>query len=617
MCITKGASGVSEDEGMVETYSHRLEKGVLTAGFTALAVGVAAAHGDPASGYELSIYRATTPLFWGGIGAALAASVGVACSSTDWKRCLALLLGGSATLAFVALPLLRGYHFMGAGDSLTHLGWATDIVAGRMATYELLYPGTHTVGIALSDVTGLPLRDGLLLMVVAFALLYVVFVPLTVRAITGDQRATTCAAFAGFLLLPINGISVFNLVHPTSQAILFLPLMLYFASKYVTNADGPRLPPFGSATGSLFALSSIAVVLFHPQQSVNAVLLFAGVALVQFAYRLFSGGHAITRHRPLYGQTAFLFAAFVAWAPRHERSSGATRALVVRLMTDTPTGSDIGQRAVGLSQIGGSLQELFLKSFLVTAVVCAIAAAFALAGLAGRIRDTDSSAFSKYFAVGLVPLVALFVVFLATSYSQFHFRVLGFVMVPVTMLAGVAAAQGIDLARARRSDGTPVLQSVAAVVLVMLALSAPTLYHSPYMFQASGQVTEGTMTGYATAFDHRSEATFVGLRSPAERYADGVLGYQRSRRADFTGTAVYGSAANATGANFTAGRIAGFYDGPRYLPLTAAARQRELAVFDGLRFPARGFRTMSSTPGVARVQSGGGFQLYRLNGSSR
>ncbi|WP_327052353.1 hypothetical protein [Halomicrococcus gelatinilyticus] len=597
---------------MVETHTHRLEKGVLAAGFVALAVGVAAAHASPATGYELSIYRATPPLFWGGIGVALVAGVGVAHSSTDWRRCLALLLGGGATLAVVALPLLRGYYFMGAGDALTHLGWAKDVAAGRMAASELLYPGTHTVGVVLSEATGLPLRDGLLLAVVAFALTYLLFVPLTVRAVTGDRRATTFAALAGFLLLPIDGISVFNLVHPTSQAILFVPVLVYLATKYVTNAEASRVPPFGSATGCLLALSSITLVLVHPQQAVNAALLFGGVAAVQFAYRRFSGGHAIARHRPLYGQTALLLVAVLAWASRHELSAGSPRALAGRLVTNTPTGSD-----VGLSQIGGSLQGLFLKVFLVSAVVGALAVAFVCAGLFGRVRDTDASTFTKYLAVGLVPLSVLFAVFLGSGSSQFHFRVLGFVMVPLTMLAGVAVARGLDLVEAGTGDGGAVTRSVSAAVLVLLALSVPTLYHSPYTHQASGQVTEARMTGYATAFDHRGDAQFGGLRSTAERYAAGVLGDERSRRTDVTGAVVDGSAANATGENFTAGGVAGFYDGPRYLPLTTATRQRELAVYDGSRFPARGFRTLASSPAVSRVQSCGGFRLYHLNGSER
>jgi hypothetical protein len=281
-------------------------------------------------------------------------------------------------------------------------------------------------------------------------------------------------------------------------------------------------------------------------------------------------------------------------------------------VTNTPTASD-----AGLSQIGGSLQGLFLKVFLVSAVVGALAVAFVLAGLFGRVRDTDASTFTKYLAVGLVPLSVLFVVFLGTSNPQFHFRVLGFVMVPLTMLAGVAIARGLDLVEARATDGEAVSRSVSAAVLVLLALSVPTLYHSPYTYQASGQVTEATMTGYATAFDHRGDVRFGGLRSTTERYADGVLGYERSRRTDVTGTAVYGNAANATGENFTAGRVARSYDGPRNLALTTATRQRELAVFDGLRFPARGFRTLSSSPAVSRVQSCGGFQLYHLNGSER
>ncbi|WP_433623863.1 hypothetical protein [Halomicrococcus sp. NG-SE-24] len=599
---------------MVRTHSHRLEKSALVAGFAALAVGVVAAHADPARAYELSIYSATPLAFWAGIGLALVISVGVACASPDWYRSLALVLGGAATLAVTALPVLRGYHFYGAGDSLTHLGWAKDIAGGKMAAYDLLYPGTHSIAIVISETTGLPLRDGLMLMVVAFALLFLVFVPLGVRTVTGDHRATTFAALGGFLLLPINSISVFLLAHPTSQAILFFPLMLFVAAKYITNVDGPSVLPFGTSFGTLLALTSAAIVFVHPQQAVNAALLFGGIVFVQFVYRLFRKGHAIARHRAMYGQTAFLLAVFLLWAPRHERSSGATRALIVRIATDPSTGGDIGQRAASLSQIGGSFEALFLKLFLVTGVFCGLAGILLLVGFFGRFRDADVNAFSKYLAVGLVPLFGLFGVFLATSYSQFHFRVLGFIMVPVTMLGAIAVARTVDVVEARAPNGDPVPLVAGVVVVVLLTLSLLTVFHSPYIYQPSGHVTQGSMTGYGTAFDHRADARFVGLRSPAERYGDGVLGYRKNKRLDFTGTAIYGGF-NATGQNFTAGRIARYYDGPRYLPVTDAARQRELRVYDGLRFPARGFRSLEAHPGVSRVQSGGGFQLYYVNGS--
>lgn len=118
--------------------------------------------------------------------------------------------------------------------------------------------------------------------------------------------------------------------------------------------------------------------------------------------------------------------------------------------------------------------------------------------------------------------------------------------------------------------------------------------------------------GYETAFENRGDVRFTGLRSPGERYSDAILGYETSKAADWRGEAIYGSDMNATGENFTAERLTTVFEEPRYLPVTDAARARELAVYKGLRFPRRGFRTLDSQPGVSRVQSGGGFDLYYI-----
>lgn len=596
---------------MARTYAHRLEKLTLVAGFCALAAGVFIAHRSPAHGYELSIYRSTPLLFWVGAGLALLLGTAVAVSAPDWYRTLGLVLGGGTVLTIASLPLVRGYYFYGPGDSLTHLGWAKDIISGNMPAYDLLYPGTHTIAIVVHEATGMALTQSMLVMVSAFVLVYLLFVPLAVGAVVDDDRAVTYAAISGFLLLPINTISVFIMPHPTSQAILFLPLILYLVAKYVTLSNPRRVPILGTGAGALLALASIAVVFVHPQQAANVILLFGGVIVVQFIYRLFRKEHAIAHHRALYSQTFFLGAMFLAWSPFHQRSGGAVHALINSLLSDPTAGADSAHAAASLSQLGGSIRLLFLKLFLVSFVFLLLAGILMLGGLLGRVRGTDANAFSKYLAIGTVPLFVLFVAFFIASYAQFHFRILGFLMVPVTMLGAIALARGVDAAGRRLPNDGPVSGFIVILFAIMLVLSLLTIFHSPYMYQTSGQVSDGEMTGFSTALAHRGDVKFTGLRASGKRYSDGILGYEASRRADFRGEGIYGNY-NATEKNFTAGRLEHVFDGPRYLPITDAARARELSVYRGLRFPERGFRTLESQPGVDRVQSGGGFDLYYI-----
>jgi hypothetical protein len=593
--------------------SRRWEQGTLLLGFTSLAVAVLLARGSPPTDYELSIYTGTPLAFWLGAGAALLVSVVVGLYAHGRSRRLGLLLGGLTTLSIASLPVIRSFYFYGAGDSLTHLGWAKDVAAGKMSVLDLLYPGTHTVAVFLSDLTGMGLERAILVMVMAFIAVFLLFVPLTTWAVTCDRRATTLAAFAGLLLLPVNNLSVFNMSHPTTQAIMFAPLLLYLAALYLTRADRENLL-VGTPTGVLLALASVAVVLVHPQQAANVLVVFGIVLGLQLLARLL-GGHA-TEHRTFAFQTVFIAGVFLLWAPRHERANTASSSLVNMLLNGPQIGADVTQRTTSLSAIGGSVELLFLKLFLVSLVFCVLAGLLVLAGVLGRLNDSrDVTAFVRYFGVALVPLLVLFVAYFLVSYELLHFRQLGFVMMLVTILGAVALARGMKGLSTRLSPGSA-RAVVGVAVVLMLALSIPTVYNSPYMYKSSNHVTETHLDGYETAFEQRGSASFIGLRGPGERYADGVLGYQESRGRGLTVGSLYTNEDNpAVNQNFRGNYVANNF-GDRYLAITDRDYQRDVEVYNEFRFDATGFRSLDSTPGIDRVQANGGLQMYLINGTS-
>ncbi|NEU56502.1 hypothetical protein [Halorussus sp. MSC15.2] len=432
--------------------SRRREKGALIVGFVSLAAAVLLAHGSPPETYELSIYAGTPVAFWVGTSIALLVGVFVGLRADGVRGRLALVLAGVAMFAVASLPVVRSYYFFGAGDSLTHLGWAKDIAAGKLSVLNFLYPGTHTVAVILSDVTGMGLPRAMLVMVSAFTAVFLLFVPLTTWTITRDRRATTLAALAALLFLPLNNVSVFDMPHPTTQAIMFLPLILYLAARYLVRADREGLF-VGTPTGALMAITSMAVVLVHPQQAANVLVVFGSILGLQLLARLV--GSRETDHRTLALQTVFLAGVFAVWAPRHERATGATSALLGMLSSGFRFGQETTQAAGSVSAVGGSLQMLFAKLFLVSVVFCALAGVSVLGGLLGRFEDApDVRSFSRYLGLALVPLFGLFTAYFIVSYEKLHFRQLGFIMVLVTILGAVALARGMDALSTRFSPGT-------------------------------------------------------------------------------------------------------------------------------------------------------------------
>ncbi len=111
--------------------THR-QKATLIGGYLALSVGLLFLARPRPAEYELSIYAEVPTAFWLGVGVAVVVAVALALrerNSHSRTRDASLLLAMLGVLSIVSLPLLQSYHFYGAGDSLSHLGWAREIQA--------------------------------------------------------------------------------------------------------------------------------------------------------------------------------------------------------------------------------------------------------------------------------------------------------------------------------------------------------------------------------------------------------------------------------------------------------------------------------------------------------
>lgn len=592
----------------------------LVNGFVAFTVAVVVAHQTPATGYELGIYRATPLSFWLGVAVASGTALLVAFAPTSRRvRFAAWLLVGLTVAALVALPILRGYHFYGAGDSLSHLGFALTYVSGADSPLSLLHPGVHLASIFVAGVTGTALPWAFMFVVVGFSLVFVVFVALCVRVMSGDEWGITVGLFSAALVLPINNVSVHPHMHPTSQAILFLPVLLYLVVKYVRLPARSGLDRAVTPLGAVLAVASAGMLFFHPQQALNVLLLFGTVAGLQFLARRWRPDHAFASHRTLYGQTALLGVLFALWAPRSDRFTGAVQSVGQSLLTGATPADEIAQRSGSLSSLGGGIEELLFKLFFVSLVFAGVAGVFGLASLLGRFdRELPAeNAAIKYLTLGLVPVFGGFLLFFVTSQTTQHFRYVGFLMAGATVLTGVALTHFATRSTFRQ----PSLESlslgvrIALVVLfaVLLPLSTLALHPSPYIYQDSSHVTAAKMDGYETAFRIRDpDVPFTGVRAGPRRYVDAIYGTGTPAAEEFPGKRDSVPAdvfASASYADYFEG------EGRRYLELTSTEVIREVRLWDGFRYPQRGFDALDATPGIDRVQSNGEVQLYLIRSS--
>ncbi|UIP01533.1 hypothetical protein Hbl1158_15465 (plasmid) [Halobaculum sp. CBA1158] len=625
----------------------------LLVGYLGLFAAILVARSAPATGYELSVYAATPTATWIGLGVAAAAGLCVAFATTPADRFHggAPLLVGATGVVVSAMPTLRGYRYYGAGDGLTHLGWAREMAAGAISPTEVLYPGIHSTAVAFSAVMGVPLtRSMQYVVLLAFPLVFLLTVPLAVRVVTDARRAYAVAVAAAALFVPINNISVHPTAHPTSQAILLVPAAAYLALSYVldpaadaleatTNADAgdadasaeastdpdaddpstPRTVTDGGGSvgvtgvGVLLALVSAAFVLVHPQQALNLALVFLAVALLQAALRRRDADSSIASHRWLGVQTGVLVGFFLLWTPRFERARDTVAFTLGSILGgDASAGTVVAAKATSLTALGGSLPSLFFRLFVAGTALSVVAGGLVLATLAGRVADDRTDAAVRYLATALVPLAGVFLVVFAIGAGDMYFRYQGFMMAFVTVLGAAGLALAAD--RIDRSLPTGAGPAVVLAVLLVLAPIAAVGYHaSPFMYQPTPHVTGSQLDGHAAAFEHREPGVpFTGLRGGPRRYVDAYYGTEFARGdLEFPG---YDSGINDT--TFTGARYAGEFDETRYVAITESSRQRETALYDGFRYPERGFRELETTPTVNRVQSSDGLRVYYVRATN-
>lgn len=578
--------------------------GVLLLGFLALLAGVVVAYQAPANGYELSLYAGTPTAFWAAISVAFVCSLVVSFfPPSPGLRLGGLLLGGEAFAAVVGLPLLRDYAFLGGGDPLTHLGWTRTIIAGDLTLTELIYPGTHTVAIFISQFFGLELKQAMMLAVGVFTLVFVVFVPFVVYAVAGDRDVATVGAFSAMLLLPINNISAHLTVFPSTLAVFFLPVVLVLLVVYLTESDQTRRV---TPVGGLLALATMSLVLVHPQQATNLLVVFGTVVGVMLAKRRYGSG---VRGRVPVGQFLLLGGVLLVWGASHERITDAVSTYSGRVsgvLFGTPGGSSaIAHQTGSLSAIGASVVGVGLKLFAVSFVYLAVTG-LVLAAVTLRERDRDAPRAGTVPVVGLamVPLGAIMVLYVLGGVGTIYFRHLAFIMVIATVLGALGIGELLNRSRQTGSRRRIARGLVVVVLAGMLCLSLATAFSSPFIHKPSGHVTEAQFDGHETAFVHENESiSYVGIRTGPDRFRDGIRGVldadpwspRKERSVPF----------GALDSD-----LSELYDEPRYLVVTQSDVEREVVAFRGYRYSRHGFETLGTQPNVDRVVTNGDFELY-------
>ncbi|WP_226042298.1 hypothetical protein [Natrinema sp. DC36] len=581
-------------------------------GFLAVAIGILVARANPATAYEPSVYAGAPTITWFGFALALAIAVGATLSCRGGQQGLGIGLGGLTVTAIVSLPILRNYRFAGMGDALTHLGWTRDIVTGGTAPHELFYPGLHAIATVLHFAGGVSIERGLLLGMVILFVPFVVFVPLVVRDMTGDGLAVGLAAIVSWMVLPINNIATHMGVHTNSNALFLVPPVLFAIVAYLHRRSTlERLPLDVSPFSVLVFLTGLALLLVHPQQMFNVVVLIGAISGVQYLASRRYDEHPMLEHPTTHVHTLSLGALFGLWALGNERFRQAVGGLVTGLLAqDIGGGTEVDQRGTSLTEIGGSLTELFVKMFLDSAIIGLVVGCFILVVWLGRTSlDGETRSLVNYFAFALFPLSAMFLIYFLGTPTM-AFRQMGFIYVLLTILAGIALAQlvgGLSSVITR-----PGANAVTALVLgACLVLGLMTVFTSPLIYNPGQHVTDEMMSGYEDGFDHGAEdVPYAGMGYDPYRYDHGINGI--SGGDTISGASAATGSVNAT--VFSEGNYSGAYPTDEYyFVVTDWDESRELDVYRELNYDRSALEGLDTEPGANKVISNDDFEMYAID----
>ncbi len=585
----------------------------LCAGYLAIAVATVTAYRQPATGYELSTYAATPMVFWIGAGLALLASVFVVFSRVSChERALGVALGGLSMTAIVALPIIRGYHYMDPSDALGHLGTARDMNAGLMGVTDNRYPAVHTLGSIFSDTTGLEIHHTFLILILVFTVCFFIFIPITIMELTSNSRLAYIGIYSGFLLLPINHLSVSIRIHPTSQALMYAPVVIFlFVTVY-------RQPTWRHST--LFLMVSTMLVFLHLQQAANFVLLFGTIAAMQLGHAVLAKKQKVTNRKLVYPLVGAFALVFWLWVQDIDTFWTSVTETILVPFVETQVAESTATRSVSLEQVGGSLPEVFFKLLFVPLIysiltgVLLLAVALRFAGISA-LRTLQCIFTSNvkteqilltYFIGGFIMVSSLFFAYFIGGISDQYFRHFSFIMVLVSILGSIALGRAI-LYLGRRWSSSAARRVASLTVIVLLILTIPVVFPSPYFYYTSNHVTEAQMNGYETTFDHQRESiAFDNVRSTTSRYGSAIQGRDIPREDYY----MEGERRGGVPDHFAEQSLRGYYDQQMYLPVTDADRIRDPVLWQGFRFNHDDFRYLDSEPGISKVQSNGGYDLY-------
>lgn len=560
---------------------------------------------DP--GYSVSLYASTPLVIWVLLGILLCLGLWLTFTTNPVEGLLSV---GAWSVLILVIPLARGSYLIGKGDGLTHVGWTRDLLSGQLGSTELLYPVLHHFGATTHIITNIPLNRSLLLLVVVFTVLFGVSTVIATRQISrglpsvDNRLAVTLSGLSAVLLLPINHVGSYLMPHPTTQAVLLYPLVIFVLFRHQESSD---------RRWSVLLLALLTLLLFvHPMHGLIMTAILAVALLCLSSASWVTKKTAETR---LLVPGSVVGLATLAWAFEHKVFRISLVGYLVQFLMMDFGGSRLSSTSVSLGDIGGSSLDLFLRLLSVSAVfvVLTLMVTWWLIKQVwrGAQNKTTLTSFSVLIALG--PVVVGTIVLVFVRGNTVPFRLIAMLMVFGTIFGTIGLARlGGRLGPEKRQ----VRAALGVFFAVTLVLSAAVYYPSPFIYKGSGEISTAGVQSYATLGEYRAGNQPVrSIRTAPERYFQAAYGVSGAQQRGL----LYQGRVNGQRRvpdHFANRRLRTQYAEDYYLFFHVRDRRLETGLYQGFRYSRGDFRYVETEPGVVKYYDSGWVTGYKIDATN-
>jgi hypothetical protein len=519
-------------------YSQQWAKLLSLISLALLAIAIFAAYINPAEGYELDTYASTPLIVWVSVYFGFVVGGGIIVSQVlakekesekikTWILGLVLLLLSRIVLLYV--PYLRGYVSW-RGDNIAYLGMIEDILNTGHFTSTNVYPITHILISGISQITGISAQLVANLSTALISVLFVLFIYLLAGVLTNNKRIQILAvAIVGVIILA-GGYNI--ILSPNGWSIFFMPLLFYLYFKR-----------FDRGYRFLLILLLLVYPFFHPLSALIVIVALFVLELARWLFGRFMGKSQDNLPEPsakfLITYAILELIIFNIWILAHEQLHTNLTTFWQQVTAGTGSGklTELGQSLDKLNIQGIDFYILLIKLYAADFLLIMIS----IAGIFWLLKSTRSS---KIDATAVFSLLCVWVFcgFVYGGYllgmpgtsafagGQWDRRLLGYVEVLLPLFAAIGCSSLFIYKIQKIAHYRGIIIRIIIILMLFCSLqSIASIYPSPFINDASSQITLMDMTGtkwFLEKKDINVGSTYI--MSHLDNFAAGIIGYEES-----------------------------------------------------------------------------------------